>query len=99
MKRIALATILAASALVAAPAAATAAPDTSCMRSGIKTLQGAGLLKSVARDGLPISKAVSLGVTVREGADLAGVPDPLPLPVVLADHRAGSGSLFVYPWC
>jgi hypothetical protein len=25
--------------------------------------------------------------------------DPLPLPLILADHRAGSQSLFVYPWC
>lgn len=43
--------------------------------------------------------AVSVGVTVREGADLSGVPDPIPLSVVLADHRAGDDSLFVYPWC
>jgi hypothetical protein len=32
-------------------------------------------------------------------ASLAGVPDPPPLSVILADHRAGDGSLFLYPWC
>jgi hypothetical protein len=98
---------LAGAALVATVAPATAAdaakpaakPDTSCMHAGIKTLQSAGLLDDVARSGLPISTAVSLGVTVRPGADLAGVPDPLPLSLILADHRAGGSSLFVYPWC
>lgn len=78
---------------------AEARPDTSCMRAGISTLQGAGLLDDVARDGLPIATAQSLGVTVRDGADISGVPDPLPLSTVLADHRAGEESLFVYPWC
>ena len=74
-------------------------PDVSCMQSGIATLKGAGLLSTVARDGLPIADAVALGVTVREGADISGVTDPIPLNVVLADHRAGDNSLFVYPWC
>jgi hypothetical protein len=83
----------------AADAAPSAKPDVNCMHAGIKTLQGAGLLDDVARGGLPISTAVSLGVTVREGADISGVPDPLPLSLILADHRAGSSSLFVYPWC
>ena len=41
----------------------------------------------------------AVGVTPRPGTDIASLPDPLPLPVVLADHRAGSSSLFVYPWC
>ena len=98
---------LAGAALVATVVPATAAdaakpagrPDTTCMRAGIKTLQSAGLLDDVARSGLPISTAVSLGVTVRPGADISGVPDPLPLSLILADHRAGSSSLFVYPWC
>lgn len=78
---------------------ASAAQDTTCMRAGIGTLQSAGLLDDVARDGLPISTAQVLGVTVRDGASLDGVPDPLPLHVILADHRAGSDSIFVYPWC
>lgn len=84
--------------LTATPAEA-AKPDTACMKAGIKTLQSVGLLDDVARDGLPIATAVSLGVGVRGGADISGVPDPLPLSVVLADHRAGSSSLFTYPWC
>ncbi len=84
---------------VPAPAHAQAKPDTACQKLGIQKLQGAGLLDDVARGGLPIATAVSLGVTVRDGADLTGVPDPLPLPLILADHRAGSHSLFVYPWC
>ena len=83
----------------AAPQAKSAKPDTACMHAGIKTLQGARLLDDVARDGLPLSTAVALGVTPRPGADLAGVPDPLPLSLILADHRAGNRSLFVYPWC
>lgn len=99
MKRTALATLLAATALVAAPHSASAAQDTSCLRAGIKTLQGARLLDDVARGGLPISTAVALGVAPRPGTDVSALPDPLPLSVVLADHRAGNRSLFVYPWC
>jgi hypothetical protein len=83
----------------AAHAAPSARPDVACMHAGIKTLQSARLLDDVARHGLPISTAVALGVRPRAGADLSGVPDPLPLSLVLADHRAGSRSLFVYPWC
>jgi hypothetical protein len=91
-------------ALVAVPATSSVAapaakPDTACMRAGIKTLQSAGLLDDVARGGLPIASAVSLGVTPRAGTDLGAVPDPLPLALILADHRAGANSLFVYPWC
>src|SRR5689334_435417 len=91
-------------ALVAIPAASAGAapgarPDTACMHAGIKALQSAGLLDDVARHGLPIATAVSLGVTPRAGTDLSAVPDPLPLHTVLADHRAGANSLFIYPWC
>lgn len=88
---------LAVSAL-AGPVAA-ARPDIECQQAGIAFLQDNELLSTVARDGLPISTAVSVGVGVRHGASLAGVPDPLPLSVILADHRAGDGSLFLYPWC
>lgn len=85
---------------VATPAdAAPARPDTACMQAGIGTLQGARLLDDVARGGLPIADAVTLGVTVRDGADISAVPNPLPLSLILADHRAGDSSLFVYPWC
>ena len=84
---------------VTTSAPASAKPAASCQRAGISTLQGAGLLDDVARGGLPIAAAVELGVTPREGTDVAALPDPLPLSVVLADHRAGEDSLFIYPWC
>ncbi len=85
---------------VAAPGPAQAAPDTACMKAGIKTLQGAGLLREVARGGISIAAAGSLGVEPRSAdLDLTAVPDPIPLPLLLADHRAGDRSLFVYPWC
>jgi hypothetical protein len=84
---------------IAGTAAAGNRPDTDCMRAGIATLKGAGLLDDAARGGVPISLALSLRVTVRPGADISGVPDPIPFNVVLADHRAGDSSLFVYPWC
>lgn len=98
---VALATLALTATVVAAPASAAPPqrPDTACMQAGMSVLREAGLLSAVAKDGLPISTAVSVGVTVREGADIPGVPDPIPLPVLLADHRAGSNSLFVYPWC
>ena len=90
--------LLAATTLTGSVAAA-GRPDVACMQAGIKTLQGAHLLDDVARGGIAIGTAVSLGVIVRPGADIAGVPNPIPFPVLLADHRAGSASLFVYPWC
>jgi hypothetical protein len=90
---------LAATGAVVTAQPASAAPDTDCMRAGMKTLKSAGLLSAVARDGLPISVAVSVGVVPRAGTDVGALPDPLPLSVVLADHRAGDSSLFVYPWC
>ena len=85
--------------IATAPSASAAKPDTTCQRAGHRTLQGAGLLDDVARGGLPISLAVGLGVAPRAGTDVSALPDPLPLSVVLADHRAGDNSLFVYPWC
>lgn len=105
MKRRLVPTVLAAVPLALGMVATTAvakpadAPDTACMQAGIRTLKEAGLFSAVAKDGLPIATAVAVGVTVRDGADISGVPDPIPLPVVLADHRAGEASLFVYPWC
>jgi hypothetical protein len=87
-------------ALAVVPAAsASARPDTDCMRAGMAALKSEGLFSAVARDGLPIALAVSKGVTPRPGTDVAALPDPLPLSVVLADHRAGDASLFLYPWC
>ena len=70
------------------------------MQAGIKTLQSVQLLDDVARGGIAIATAVSLGVTVRPGADISGVPNPIPFSLLLADHRAGARqALFVYPWC
>jgi hypothetical protein len=88
-----------AAAAIAGPASAASTPDVGCMRAGISTLQGAHLLDDVARGGIAIGTAVQLGVTVRPGADISGVPNPIPFSVLLADHRAGGSSLFVYPWC
>jgi hypothetical protein len=86
--------------LVLVPASsASAKPDTDCMRAGMQALKDAGLFSAVAKGGLPIATAVSVGVTPRAGTHVSSLPDPLPLSVVLADHRAGENSLFVYPWC
>jgi hypothetical protein len=92
---------LAAAALVGPASPASAAPDTSCMRAGIAYLKHAELLPTVAKSGLPLSVATdpAVGVTVRPGADISAVPDPVPFSLLLADHRAGDNSLFVYPWC
>ena len=101
MKRtitLSLAAALLATAAIAGPASA-ARPDVACMQAGIRTLQSARLLDDVARDGIAIATAVSLGVTVRAGADISGVPNPIPFSLLLADHRAGDSSAFVYPWC
>ena len=101
MKRaitLSVAAALLATAAVAGPASA-ARPDVACMQAGIRTLQSARLLDDVARDGIAIATAVSLGVTVRAGADISGVPNPIPFSLLLADHRAGDSSAFVYPWC
>ncbi|GAA1923986.1 hypothetical protein [Nocardioides marmoribigeumensis] len=84
---------------LAAPAQAATKPDTACMRNGIATLKSVGLFSAVAKGGLPIATAVEYGVAPREGTDVTSLPDPLPLSVVLADHRAGENSLFDYPWC
>ena len=90
---------LAATGTVVTTPPASAAPDTDCQRAGLRVLKDRGLLPAVAKDGLPISVAVSVGVTPRSGTDVGSLPDPLPLSVVLADHRAGADSLFDYPWC
>ena len=96
----AVAVTAAAAALLVVPAGpASAAQDTRCMQAGMAALKSAGLFSQVARSGLPIATAVSVGVTPRAGTDVSALPDPLPLSLVLADHRAGSHSLFIYPWC
>lgn len=87
---------------LAGPASAAGhRPDTACQRAGMDFLRTAGLLDDVAKGGLPIALATdpSVGVTVRPGKDASGIPDPIPLRIVLADHRAGDNSVFLYPWC
>jgi len=97
---VAAAAALASTAILSTAGAASASPDTSCMRAGISTLRSAGLLPSVAKNGVDLTYAVEkLGVTVRPGADISGVPNPVPFSLLLADHRAGADSLFIYPWC
>ena len=97
---IAAAAALASAAVLTTAGSASASPDTSCMQAGISTLRSAGLLSTVAKNGVDLTYAVqSLGVTVRPGADISGVPNPVPFSLLLADHRAGDNSLFVYPWC
>lgn len=99
LTRLVAVTALAGSAVLVPVTTASAAPDTDCMRAGMNALKGLGAFSAVAKDGLPISTAVAVGVTPRAGTDVASLPDPLPLSVVLADHRAGADSLFIYPWC
>ena len=82
--------------LASAPAQAA---DGRCQAAGIATLKSIDAFQAVREDGVSIATAVSLGVTVRDGADISGVPDPIPFQLLLADHRAGDASLFVYPWC
>jgi hypothetical protein len=84
--------------LVAAPAQAK--PDTDCMRAGIATLKAVGLHSAVARNGITVGTAVSVGVTPRNGLPEGFTLDTvIPYSALLADHRAGADSVFVYPWC
>ena len=99
---IAAAAVLASTAVLATAGSASATQDTSCMQAGISTLRSAGLLTTVAKNGVPLDYAVQkLGVTVRPGKEglVSSVPNPVPFSVLLADHRAGGNSIFIYPWC
>ena len=96
---VAAAALLASTTVLATATSASASADSGCQRAGLSTLRSLGLLDDVAKDGLPIALAAGAGVTVRPGADISGAPDPIPLRTLLADHRAGENSLFVYPWC
>ena len=87
-------------AAIAGPTAAKTTPDVGCMRAGISTLQSVGLLDDVARGGIAIGTAVGFGVTVRPGADIAGVPESHSgsescWPTIGPETAACS----VYPWC
>ena len=63
-------------ATVAVAPAASAKPDTGCMQAGIAFLKDAGLFSTVAKGGLPIATAVSVGVKPRAGTDVALPPAP-----------------------
>lgn len=100
--RIAAATLAAAGLVaVGATAAQAAAPDTACQRAGMNFLKENGLFTTVAKNGITVGTAVSVGVTVRPGADVTGITADtvIPFSTLLADHRAGANSTFVYPWC
>ncbi len=98
-----LAVVAAAGLTLAAAPAATAGghskPDTECMQAGIAFLKENELFSTVAKEGLPVATAVAVGVTPRDEDMEVDLDAVLPLSVVLADHRAGDDSLFVYPWC
>jgi hypothetical protein len=100
--RIAAATFVTAAAagvLVATPAQA-ATPDTACMQAGIATLKAVGLHSAVAKNGISVAAAVSFGVAPRNGLPEGVTLDTvIPYSTLLADHRAGANSIFVYPWC
>lgn len=80
-----------------APASAT---DGTCQAAGIATLKSIGAFKAVRDNGVSVATAVSLGVTPRDGLPEGVTLDTvIPFQALLADHRAGEDSIFVYPWC
>jgi len=87
-------------ALAAAPASAAPA-DGRCQAAGIAALKTLGPLSGFVENGVPVAAALDAGATVRPGKEAvaATLPAVLPFQVVLADHRAGSDSILVYPWC
>lgn len=86
-------------ALAAAPASAAPA-DGRCQAAGIATLKAVGAFTEVRDNGISVGTAVSFGVAPRgalpEGVTLETV---IPFHTLLADHRAGGDSIFIYPWC
>jgi hypothetical protein len=69
------------------------------MRVGLNFLQSLNALPYIAKNGVPIQIVFDYGATQRPGSDLSTLPDPIPLSVLLADHRAGDNSVFICPWC
>ena len=85
-------------ALAAAPAQA-ATPDTECMQAGIATLKAVGLHSAVAKSGISVRAAVGFGVAPRDGLPEGFTLDTvISYSTLLADHRAGADSIFIYPW-
>lgn len=87
-------------ALAAAPASASTTTDGRCQAAGIATLKQIGAFKAVRDNGVSVGTAVSLGVAPRDGLPEGFTLDTvIPFQTLLADHRAGADSIFVYPWC
>ena len=87
-------------ALAAAPAQAATTTDGRCQAAGIATLKSIDAFKAVQKDGVSVATAVSLGVTPRDGLPEGFTLDTvIPFQTLLADHRAGDASIFIYPWC
>lgn len=90
----------AAIAAVAAAPASAASADGRCQAAGIATLKEIGAFKAVRDNGVSVGTAVSLGVAPRNGLPEGFTLDTvIPFHTLLADHRAGDDSLFIYPWC
>lgn len=86
-------------ALAAAPASAAPA-DGRCQAAGIATLKAVGEFKNVRDNGISVATAVGFGVAPRDGLPEGVTLDTvIPFQTLLADHRAGGDSIFVYPWC
>jgi hypothetical protein len=86
-------------ALAAAPAQAAPA-DGRCQAAGIATLKSAGVFQQVRDNGIAVGTAVGFGVVPRDGLPEGVTLDTvIPFQTLLADHRAGADSIFVYPWC
>ena len=97
--RVAAATGVAALAATAFAAPAPAA-DGQCQAAGIATLKSIGAFKAVRDNGVTVATAVSLGVTPRDGLPEGFTLDTaIDFQTLIADHRAGDDSIFVYPWC
>ncbi|MFQ6171854.1 hypothetical protein ACK8HX_09630 [Oryzobacter sp. R7] len=88
---------LGATLLAAAPAQAA---DGQCQAAGIATLKSIDAFKAVRDNGVSVATAVSLGVAPRNGLPEGFTLDTvIPFQTLLADHRAGDDSIFIYPWC
>ena len=73
---------------------------TAAVAAGIATLKAVGAHSAVAKSGITVGTAVSFGVTPRNGLPEGFTLDTvIPYSTLLADHRAGDNSIFVYPWC
>ena len=59
-----------------------------------------GEFKNVRDNGISVATAVGFGVTARDGLPEGVTGETvIPFHTLLADHRAGGDSIFVYPWC